>query len=285
MELVIVTGLSGAGKSTAVDVLEDIGYFCVDNVPPDLITPFVSLLLKSGEESSKTAIVTDIRSGRSFDTFSKTVDFLKENNIDYRIIFMDASDDSLIKRYKETRRKHPLAYKYGGSVESAINAERTILQPLRLSANYVIDTTDSSIRQTKNRVSGLFIHDMNDVLQIQCLSFGFKYGIPKDADLVLDVRCLPNPFYIDELKHLTGNDSPVHDYVMNFKQSQTVLDKFCDLLDYMLPLYRNEGKSLLLIAVGCTGGKHRSVTIANEIGEHLLKNDIQVTVTHRDITK
>ena len=285
MDLVIVTGLSGAGKSKAVDALEDAGYFCIDNMPPNLIQPFTQLMLKSSENAQKTAIVTDIRARHSFDDFSKTLDVLKDNDVNYKILFMDASDESLIRRYKETRRKHPLAYKYGGSVPEAIKAEREILQPLKLMASYVIDTTSCSPQQLKERITGLFLNDNEQSMQITSMSFGFKYGIPADADLVFDVRCLPNPFYVDELKHLTGNDTPVHDYVMNYEQSRQVLDKICSLLDYMVPLYVKEGKSSLMIAVGCTGGKHRSVTFANEIGAHMRKMGIEVTVSHRDVNK
>lgn len=286
MELIIVTGLSGAGKSKAVDILEDIGYFCVDNMPPKLMPAFAQLLLKSNEQPEKSAIVIDIRAGNNFKDVFNSLDLIKEMGGQYKILFVDASKDTLINRYKETRRKHPLAYKYKGSIDSAIEAEREILRPIRQMADYIIDTTNLKPTQFKERVANLFVKNPKEIMPIHCISFGFKYGAPADADLVFDVRCLPNPFYVDEIKKLTGLDEPVREYVMKWEQSQNLVPKLLDLIDYLVPLYQKEGKSHLVIAIGCTGGKHRSVTFAELIYKHLLEEKgMNVMVAHRDIAR
>lgn len=286
MELIIVTGLSGAGKSKAVDILEDIGFFCVDNMPPKLVPAFAQLLLKSTEQPEKAAIVIDIRAGNAFKDLFVSMDSIREMGCDFKILFIDASNDTLINRYKETRRKHPLSYKHKGSIDSAIDAEREILRPIRQMADYIIDTTHLKPTQFKERVASLFLENIQSIMPIQCMSFGFKYGIPADADLVFDVRCLPNPFYVDELKKLTGLDEPVREYVMKWEQAQGLVPKLLDLIDYLVPLYREEGKSQLVIAIGCTGGRHRSVAFAELVYKHLLnERGMHVMVTHRDITK
>ncbi|MGI6268235.1 MAG: RNase adapter RapZ [Acutalibacteraceae bacterium] len=284
MQLVIVTGLSGAGKSKAVDILEDIGFFCVDNMPPKLVPAFAQLLLKSTEQPSKAAIVIDIRAGDAFKDLFDSLDSIKEMGFEFKILFIDASNETLINRYKETRRKHPLAYKYKGSINEAIEAEREVLQPIRKMADYIIDTTSLKLTAFRERVASLFLENVKFAMPIQCMSFGFKYGIPADADLVFDVRCLPNPFYIDELKNLTGLDEPVREYVMERKQAQGLVPKLLNLIDYLVPLYREEGKSQLIIAIGCTGGRHRSVAFAELLYNHL-SNDkgMNVMVMHRDI--
>ncbi len=286
MQLIIVTGLSGAGKSKAVDILEDIGFFCVDNMPPKLVPAFAQLLLKSTEQPEKAAIVVDIRAGNAFKDLFNSLDLIKEMGCNFKILFIDASNEVLINRYKETRRKHPLSYKHKGSIDAAIEAERDILRPIRQMADYIIDTTHLKPTQFKKRVASLFVENMKSIMPIQCMSFGFKYGIPADADLVFDVRCLPNPFYVDELKNLTGLDEPVREYVMKWEQAQGLVPKLLDLIDYLVPLYREEGKSQLVVAIGCTGGRHRSVAFAELVYKHLLDDKgMNVMVTHRDITK
>ena len=285
MEFLIVTGLSGAGKSRAVDALEDIGFYCVDNIPPKLIPTFYDLCAKAGNTFSRVAVVTDIRGGDMFSSLFETLDDLKNEDKHYRILFLDANDYVLIKRFKETRRKHPLAENNLGSLEQAVKLEREILRPVREKADYIIDTSFLSPAQLKERISNLFLGDASQALMVHCVSFGFKYGIPTEADLVFDVRCLPNPFYIEELKHLTGLDEPVYSYVMKWEQTKGVVQRLISLIDYMLPLYCDEGKSQLVIAIGCTGGKHRSVALAQLLYDHLLENGHRTSVNHRDIQK
>ena len=285
MEFLIVTGLSGAGKSRAVDALEDIGFYCVDNIPPKLIPTFYALCAKAGNTFSRVAVVTDIRGGDMFSSLFETLDDLKNEDKHYRILFLDANDYVLINRFKETRRKHPLAENNLGSLEQAVKLEREILRPVREKADYIIDTSFLSPAQLKERISNLFLGDSSQALMVHCVSFGFKYGIPTEADLVFDVRCLPNPFYIEELKHLTGLDEPVYSYVMKWEQTKGVVQRLISLIDYMLPLYCDEGKSQLVIAIGCTGGKHRSVALAQLLYDHLLENGHRTSVNHRDIQK
>ena len=281
----IITGLSGAGKSRVVDALEDIGYFCVDNMPPKLMPTFAQLLLNSRERRDKVAIVTDIRVGGSFgDLFNALVE-LREMNCRPKILFVDASDDVLIRRYKETRRKHPLLEKYNGSITEALAAEREILEPAKSIADYIIDSSYMTPTECKNRVCEMFMENPRNALKVHCISFGFKYGIPNDADLLFDVRCLPNPFYVSELKEHTGLEAPVKDYVLKWEEAQGLAAKLCDLMDYLIPLYNKEGKSQLVISVGCTGGRHRSVVFAQLLKEHLDKLGCIATVHHRDMKK
>jgi len=285
MEFLIVTGLSGAGKSRAVDALEDIGFFCVDNIPPKLIIAFYELSQQAQSSLSRVAVVTDIRGGDMFSSLFETLDQLIRENKQYKILFLDANDFVLINRFKETRRKHPLAENCLGSLDQAVKLERDVLKPVRERADYIIDTSFLSPAQLKERISNLFLGDSSDALMIHCVSFGFKYGIPNESDLVLDVRCLPNPYYIEELKNLTGLDDPVRDYVMKWDQTKGVIDRFLSMIDYMIPLYCNEGKSQLVIAIGCTGGHHRSVALAQFLYNHLLEKDMRTSVNHRDIHK
>lgn len=286
MELVIVTGLSGAGKSAAVDALEDIGFFCVDNMPTELIPTFMQLILRSEEHRERVAIVADIRLGSSFAALFSALDGLDTMNVPYKILFIDADNDTIMHRYQETRRKHPLADElHAQSIAEAINRERELLLPARQRANYVIDTSQMKSGQFKNRIASLFLENAQNALKVNCISFGFKYGAPKDADLVFDVRCLPNPFYVPELKQHTGLEEPVRSFVMQFEQARGLADKLRDLLDYLLPLYTAEGKSQLTIAVGCTGGRHRSVVFAELINKHLLEKGANSSVFHRDITR
>ncbi len=285
MEFLIVTGLSGAGKSRAVDALEDIGFYCVDNIPPKLIPTFYDLCAKAGNTFSRVAVVTDIRGGYMFSSLFETLDDLRNEDKRYRILFLDANDFVLINRFKETRRKHPLAENNLGSLEQAVKLEREILRPVREKADYIIDTSFLSPAQLKERISNLFLGDASQALMIHCVSFGFKYGIPTEADLVFDVRCLPNPFYIEELKPLTGLDEPVYSYVMKWEQTKGFVQRLISLIDYMIPLYCDEGKSQLVIAIGCTGGKHRSVALAQLLYDHLLEKGHRTSVNHRDIRK
>ena len=286
MEFLIVTGLSGAGKTQAVHALEDIGFYCVDNLPPQLLETFYSLCQQAGEKFGRVAVVTDIRGGQDvFLTLAGTLEEMRREGKPYKILFLNASDSVLINRFKETRRKHPLADFFLGSLDKAVQMERSVLQPVREMADYVIDTSLLAPAQLKKQLASLFLGSAQDALSIHCLSFGFKYGLPPEADLVFDVRCLPNPYYMPELKQLTGLDDPVRNYVMRWEQSQEVKKRLFSLIDYMLPLYVEEGKSQLVVAVGCTGGKHRSVTFAQLLYEHFSAEGRKVSVSHRDIQK
>lgn len=284
MKFLIVTGMSGSGKSGAVNVLEDIGYYCIDNIPPQLIPKFAEICINNGQ-MQKVAIVTDIRGGELFFELDEGLNYLKSNNLDTSIIFLDSSDEALIKRYKETRRRHPLDEQSHGSLQRAINTEREVLASVREHADYYIDTTDLSMAQLKETVYSLFLDNPNESMVVKVMSFGFKYGISREADLVFDVRCLPNPFYIPELKQHTGLESCVRDYVLSFEQSQELEKKLKDMLDFLIPLYIREGKSQLVIAFGCTGGKHRSVTFAETIYKHLVDKNMRCRISHRDINK
>ncbi len=285
MEFIIITGLSGAGKSVAMKNMEDIGYYCVDNIPPMLISTFYDLCEKSSDKHlKKIAVVTDVRSGEAFADLFSCLDKFMADNREYKILFLDAADDVLIRRFKETRRKHPLIDN-SSSVEAAVNLERELLISVRDRADYVIDTSLLSSTQLKERISALFLGDVSMGLMISCMSFGFKYGLPAEADLVFDVRCLPNPFYIPELKEHTGLEACVYDYVMNSESSKGYAQRMTDMVDFTLPLYQKEGKSQLVIAVGCTGGQHRSVTFARVLYDHLIENNHRAAIHHRDINK
>lgn len=285
MEVIIITGMSGSGKSGAANVLEDIGYFCIDNMPPQLLPKFIEICEKFGEEIEKLAVVVDIRSGERLFTLKQNIEDLRAQNIPAKILFMDADDEILVKRYKETRRKHPLNSRTSGNLHLAVNLERELLTPIREIADYFIDTTMLNGTQMNEKVRSIFLENINEYMTINSMSFGFKYGLPNEADLIFDVRCLPNPFYITELKTKTGNDKEVRDYILSFEESKTMLDKLKDLLEFMVPLYVKEGKSQLIVAFGCTGGKHRSVTYAKLIGEYLQEKGRKVIISHRDIDK
>ena len=285
MIFVIVSGLSGAGKSRAMNALEDIGFYCVDNMPPKLLPKFAELCMQSNERLSKVAIVVDVRGGDQFHELFQHLDELKLHGGDYKILFLECDDAVLARRYKETRRQHPLAHKTEGSVTKAIALEREMLKTVRSRTDYLIDTTHLSTSQLKKRIDDLFLEDITDGMLIECMSFGFKYGYPAEADLVFDVRCFPNPFYIPELKFQTGLDAPVRDFVLSHPETMGFLTRLYDMIDYLIPLYRSEGKSQLVIAIGCTGGKHRSVTIAESLSEHIKGEGSRVRVNHRDINK
>lgn len=284
MEFLIVTGLSGSGKSAAMDMLEDIGYVCIDNLPPKLL-PSLGQIVSKSETEARTAVVVDARSGASYATFAKSLEALRTMDVRFRLLFIDCEDSVLMKRYSETRRRHPLAKRNNNSVKDAIAEERKILAPLKQEADYVIDTSQMTTRQLKERIAGIFAGSLENTQQVQCMSFGFKYGIPGDADIVYDMRCLPNPFYVPELKTKTGLDKEVYDYVMSFPESQEVLRRLTDLIDYSLPLYLKEGKGEIVVAFGCTGGQHRSVTFAEAVYHHLKEKGVRATILHRDAVR
>ncbi len=286
MELLIVTGMSGSGKSSVMDVMEDVGYYCIDNIPPMLISQFVDLCRQSETGIDKIAAAVDIRSGDMFAEIFRSWQKLKANSdISVKVLFIEASDEVLIKRYKETRRKHPLDEKFNGNMHEAIKYEWQQLSQLREIADYYIETSNLSSSQLKEQIKSLFLERDSDSLVIKVMSFGFKYGVSTESDLVFDVRCLPNPYYIPELRNHTGLDQCVRDYVMKHESSQQLFDKISDLIDFLIPMYVHEGKSQLVIAFGCTGGKHRSITFAELMTKHLLSKDYKVQKYHRDITK
>lgn len=283
MRFVIVTGLSGAGKTQAIRSLEDLGYFCVDNLPSTLIPKFAEACFQTQGIIDRVALVLDIRGGKFFDNIFEALDYLKNNGYNYEILFLDASDEVLIKRYKESRRKHPLAPE--GRIINGIKLERKKLEEIRNMANNIIDTSELATRELKEKITLIYQKEgqIETKLIVTVVSFGFKYGIPVDSDLVFDVRFLPNPFYIPDLKHYSGNEEPVSKYVMSFPQTRDFIDKLHDMLKFLIPNYIKEGKRQLIISIGCTGGRHRSVTIANEIYKRLKKDGQIVNIDHRDI--
>ena len=283
MELMIITGMSGAGKSQATNALEDIGYYCVDNMPPTLMLPFLQLCRQSSQTLDKVALVTDVRSGLLFDELQQVLPQLEANADVCRILFLDCSNEALRRRFKETRRQHPLAEE-GRPIEQALLLERQMLSPLFEMADYRIDTTHLNTAQLKSRIADLFMTRPDTAMTVQVISFGFKYGYPAEADLVLDMRCLPNPYYVEELRHKTGNDREVQDYVMSNPDAVEYYNRIKALLEHTLPLYQKEGRSQLVIAIGCTGGKHRSVTMANLLAAQLEQvTDLRVLTYHRDL--
>ena len=283
MRFVIVTGVSGAGKTAALKMLEDMNYFCVDNLPIQLLEKFASLLPEMQSENVRNvALGIDARSGSALDELEVVLDRMKQTGYDYEILFMDAEDSVLVKRYKESRRSHPLART--GRVDEGIRLEREKTKFLRKRADYIIDTSHLLTRELRQEIEKIFVEDEKyNNLFVTILSFGFKYGIPADADLVFDVRFLPNPYYVDELKALTGNDKPIQDYVLGCPQAGEFLDKLEDMISFLIPNYVLEGKNSLVIAIGCTGGKHRSVTLANELYKRLSDKDYGIKIEHRDI--
>lgn len=286
MRFVIVTGMSGGGKSTAMRLLEDMGFYCVDNLPVLLIDKFIELLSMPNTEISRVALGLDVRTDQSFLQTEKILRSLRQNGLVFEVLFMDASDSVLVKRYKESRRIHPLCTPEHGRVEDGIAREREVLRQIKKKADYVIDTSKLLTRELKEELDRIFLkNEEYSSLIINICSFGFKHGIPADADLVFDVRFLPNPFYVDELKYLTGNDRGVQEYVMGFPEAGIFLDKLTDLLQFLIPNYIREGKYQLVVGIGCTGGKHRSVTLANELYRRLKggREGYGVTLSHRDI--
>ena len=283
MRFVVVTGMSGGGKSTALRMLEDAGFYCVDNLPVPLIEKIVELIAAPGGEVSKVALGLDVRADQAFEDVQHVLEKLRENGYHFEILFMEATDSTLVKRYKETRRVHPLSP--DGRVEDGIRKERAILTDIRNKADYVIDTSKLLTRELKEELDRIFVRNEEyNSLMVTILSFGFKHGIPADADLVFDVRFLPNPFYIDELKYKTGNDKEVQDYVMGFQEAHIFIDKLSDMIEFLIPNYIKEGKYQLVIGIGCTGGKHRSVTLANQLYNRLRdKSGYGLKIAHRDV--
>ena len=284
MRFVVVTGMSGGGKSTTLKMLEDAGYYCVDNLPVSLVEKFVELITMPNSEISKVALGLDVRSDQSFKNTTRILEQLKKTHCSLEILFMEADENALIKRYKETRRVHPLAV--DGRVEDGVRRERKILENVRKNADYIIDTTHLLTRELKEELDRIFVENAEyNNLMVTVMSFGFKYGIPADADLVFDVRFLPNPFYIDQLKEKTGNDSEVQQYVMGFEEAGVFMEKLADMIEFLIPNYVKEGKYSLVIAVGCTGGRHRSVTFANGLYRHIKeKGSCGVKLYHRDVS-
>lgn len=285
MRFVIVTGMSGAGKSTALKMLEDMGYFCVDNLPIPLLPGFVQMLENTDTEMKKVALGLDVRSGQDLTGLRENLEEMDRNRVGYEILFLDANDAVLVKRYKETRRQHPLSG--SGRVDTGIAKEREKILFLKMKATYILDTSKMLTRELRIELEKIFVDGQSFCnLYITVMSFGFKYGIPQDTDLVFDVRFLPNPYYIDTLREKTGNEAEVQDYVMQNDKGRIFLDKLKDMMEFLIPNYILEGKNQLVIAIGCTGGKHRSVTLANALYQLLDQEESYgVRIEHRDIGK
>lgn len=286
MRLVIVTGISGAGKVTALKIFEDNGYYCVDNLPIDLIESFADILFGQTNEKNKVAIGVDIRSGKNLEKMSEVLKNMKAKEQNYEILFLDCNNNTLIKRFKETRRSHPMGDR--DSVENEINEDRAKLEFLREQADYIIDTSNLLVKELRGEIEKIFVlnRDYRNLF-VTIMSFGFKHGVPADCDLVFDVRFLPNPYYVPELKHKTGNQKEVQDYVLNSPVSHEFLNKLVDMIKFLIPNYIEEGKNQLVIGIGCTGGHHRSVTIANELYNQLNSSDASygIRLSHRDIDR
>ena len=285
MKFVIITGMSGAGKSTVLKMMEDIGFYCVDNLPIPLLEKFVELSDSQNEELQKVALGIDARSGQALDELKGILERIRANGNTYEVLFLDADDAVLVKRYKETRRNHPLAV--GERVDKGIELERERLAFLKKHADYILDTSQLLTRELKAEIEKIFLKNEDyKNLFITVLSFGFKYGIPVDSDLVFDVRFLPNPYYVEGLRPKTGNDKEIQDYVLQFKEAHEFLEKLTDMVNFLIPNYVSEGKNQLVISIGCTGGKHRSVTLANELYKALSnKTEYGLKIEHRDIAK
>ncbi len=284
MKFVIVTGLSGAGKSTTVAAFEDMDFYCVDNMPIEFIPKFAEFCNQSGSKIQNVALVVDIRSGENFENLILQLEQLEKSGIDIKILFLNCNTDTIVRRFKETRRKHPLSEKRKQPVKQLAEYERETLKPLFEKADYVIDTSYITASQLKQQVGKTF-REGKKSLNITVQSFGFKYGASIDSDMVFDVRCLPNPFYIEEIKHLSGLDAPIYEYVFSFEQTKEYVRKICDMLSFLLPLFIEEGKTSLVIGIGCTGGRHRSVAIAQRVARHFEEIGFDTAAYHRDIDK
>ncbi|MEE1102499.1 MAG: RNase adapter RapZ [Agathobacter sp.] len=285
MRFVIVTGMSGAGRNTAMKMMEDIGFYCIDNLPIQLLDKLVELSSSFHSDITDVAVGIDARNAEDLSDVPRTLELLKQKNIEYKILYLDADDDVLVKRYKETRRNHPLAA--GERIEAGIQLEKTKLTCIKAQADYIIDTSRLLTRELKEEINKIFVEDENyQNLFVTILSFGFKYGIPSDSDIVMDVRFLPNPYYDLNLRPKTGNDKEIQEFVMKHKESQEFIDKLEDMITFLIPNYIAEGKNQLVISIGCTGGKHRSVTLANELYKRLdTQTGFGLKIEHRDITK
>ncbi len=281
MQFTVVTGLSGAGKTQVIRFLEDAGFFCIDNLPPVIIPQLAEMFISINGKYDKVAFVIDSRVGEMIGELLDNLKILKENGYDYKLLFIDASDEVLVKRYKETRRTHPISSSLG--LMDSIKKERRMLEKIYHEADAVIDTTNYNLSQLSKRLREIYTGGSVENFVVNIMSFGFKYGVPLDADLVFDVRCFKNPFYVDELKEKTGNDKEVQDYVMSSEESVAFMDKLKDMVKFLLPMYADEGKLSTTICIGCTGGKHRSVTMANLLGESL--EGYRVNMIHRDIAR
>lgn len=282
MKFLVVTGQSGAGKSRTASILEDLGYYCVDNLPPELIQQFAEVCLATTGRFERVALVSDVRAGQSFEGLLSGLNALDSMGLQYSIVYIEAENDAIIKRYKETRRSHPLS-RDGTALTDAIEKEKKLLSSIRTRANYIINTTSLSTARLRSELIRLFEEEPQRAMAVRVQSFGFKYGTPEDADLVFDVRFLPNPYYIAELKPKSGLTPEVRDFIFKYQQTLDFMAKLEDLLAFMLPHYFEEGKTSLVIAVGCTGGRHRSVAVAKEIGDYVAKRGYPITVGHRDI--
>lgn len=286
LEIVIITGMSGAGKSLAIRAFEDMGFFCIDNLPPQFLPKIAELASASNDKISKIVAVVDIRGGDLFDDFKDVLNDLKKGNYNFKLLFLDAQDSVLIQRYKETRRKHPLSFESDGSILEAIQKEREKLGDIKRYADFIIDTSAFSPKDLKEKLFEIFsTQKSQETMLITVMSFGFKYGLPLDADLVFDVRFIPNPFYVDELKHKTGKEKEVKEYVLKWDVTKEFLQKLFDLVLFLIPNYAEEGKGQLVIAVGCTGGKHRSVAVAEELFDLIKSKGYRASIFHRDIEK
>lgn len=284
MKFVIITGVSGAGKSLAVKCIEDLGYFCVDNLPPALIPKFVEICTHSGGKMDKIALVIDIRGGELLNDLFPGLDAIKQAGFAYKILFLEASDRVLVKRYKESRRAHPLAPE--GRLVMGINEEREVLQKIKDEADHIIDTSSLTPAQLKNMIQNIFVEGKQfKGMIISVISFGFKYGVPIDCDLVFDVRFIPNPYYLESMRKLTGRSELVRNFVLDTEETKIFLEKIKDMLDFLIPNYIKEGKSHLVIGIGCTGGRHRSVAISEELVKMLIVDGYSTVVDHRDIQK
>ena len=285
MEILIITGLSGGGKSKAASFLEDIGYYIVDNLPTEMMVKFADFCAGSSGRYDRVALVYDIRAGEPFDQLLDTLDRLRASGVTCRMLFLEASVQTIINRYKETRRRHPLMGK-GVSMEQAVRREQELLRPVRDHADFVLDTTSFSTGKLRSEILDLFGGQFDrGGMNVNVLSFGFKHGLPIEADLVFDVRFMPNPFYVAELKHQTGLDRPVQDFVFSFDQTHEFMSQLEKMISFLLPLYSEEGKSVLVIAIGCTGGHHRSVAVAHRLADYIARAGYQVTENHRDISR
>lgn len=284
-KLLIVTGMSGAGKTQAMQCLEDLGYYCIDNLPPELISKFAELVSQSTGKVDKIALVIDIRGGSFFEKVYDVLEDLDNQGLHYEIVFLEASDETLVRRYKESRRRHPLGEK--GEILEVIQQEREFLRELRGRANKIIDTSGIGTQQLKEEIASVYgsMGNTGSKLLITVMSFGFKYGIPLDADMVFDVRFLPNPHYVPELRKLTGNDQAVQEYVLNSDMTTAFMEKLTGFIDFLIPNFIKEGKSTLTVAIGCTGGMHRSVTLANKLVDFIRDKGFRATVKHRDIMR